>query len=164
MDTTTASTRTQGLLGLFDYQTTFFAKALVGISEEDMYNRLNTNANHMAWLAGALVAQRFQMASETGSGMKQTGGELFANFQGIQAGAKYPSIGEYIKDWDRITPEAREALVKIDDKKLDSDFDMGGFSMKYYELICFTIYREANMIGQLALWRRLLGYPALKYD
>ena len=42
--------------------------------------------------------------------------------------------------------------------------DMGGMKMTYHELISFTIYREANMIGQLALWRRLLGYPALKYD
>ena len=43
-------------------------------------------------------------------------------------------------------------------------FDMGGMKMTYYELISFTIYREASIIGQLALWRRLLGYPALKYD
>ena len=64
----------------------------------------------------------------------------------------------------KITPEARKALVEIDDKKLDSEMDMGGMKMTYHELISFTIYREANMIGQLALWRRLLGYPALKYD
>ena len=164
MSTQTASTRTQGLLSLFDYQTTFFSKALVGISEEDMYNRLNTNANHMAWLAGALINQRYGMASETEHGLKQTGGELFANYSGIQAGAKYPTIEEYIKDWDRITPFAREALVKIDDKKLDSDFPVDEFKMSYYEMICFSIYREASIIGQLALWRRLLGYPALKYD
>jgi hypothetical protein len=47
---------------------------------------------------------------------------------------------------------------------MDSMFDMGGMKMTYYELISFTIYREASIIGQLALWRRLLGYPALKYD
>ena len=129
-----------------------------------MHNRLNTQANHPAWLAGALVNQRFMMTSETGSGLKQTGEELFKNNKGIQDGAKYPSNAEYLKDWQKITPEAREALVKIDDKKLDSDFNMEGMKMSYYELISFTIYREANMIGQLALWRRLLGHPALKYD
>jgi len=25
------------------------------------------------------------------------------------------------------------------------------------------IYREANIIGQLALWRRLLGYAGINY-
>jgi hypothetical protein len=164
METQTASARTKGLLTLFDYQTGFFPKALVGISQEDMHNRLNTQANHPAWLAGSLVQQRFRMASETGSGLKQTGEELFKDNKGIQDGAQYPTIEQYIQDWNRITPEAREALVMIDDKKLDSEVDMGTFKMSYYELICFTIYREASLIGQLALWRRLLGYPALKYD
>ena len=154
----------QGLLTLFDYQTGFYPKVLDGISEENMHNRLNTEANHPAWLAGALVNQRFMMASETGSGIKQTGEELFKNNKGIQAGVKYPSNAEYISDWQKITPEARKALVLIDDKKLDSEIDMGGMKMTYYELICFTIYREASMIGQLALWRRLLGYPAMRYD
>lgn len=164
METQTASTRTKGLLSLFDYQTGFFPKALVGMSEEDMHNRLNTQANHPAWLAGSLVQQRFRMASETGTGLKQTGEELFKDNKGIQDGVQYPTIAQYLKDWERITPEARQALVMIDDAKLDSKFDMGGMKMTYYELICFTIYREASIIGQLALWRRLLGYPALKYD
>src|SRR4051812_41010589 len=164
MEMQTASTRTSALVSLFDYQTGFFRKALEGLSEKDMYNRLNTQANHPAWLAGAAVQQRFNMASETGSGLKQTGAELFKDNKGIQDGAQYPTITEYLADWEKITPEAREALVKIDDKKLDSVIDMGGFKMTYYELICFTIYREASIIGQLALWRRLLGYPGLKYD
>lgn len=164
METKTASTRTKGLLTLFDYHTGFFAKALEGISAEDMHNRLNTQANHPAWLAGSLVNQRFLMASETSTGFKQTGEELFKNHKGIQDGIKYPSTTEYLKDWEKITPEARKALVEIDDKKLDSDFDMGGMKMSYYDLISFNIYREASIIGQLALWRRLLGYPAIKYD
>ena len=164
MKTQTASTRTEGLLALFDYHTAFFARALDGISKEDMHNRLKTQANHPAWLAGSLVNQRFMMTTETGTGQKQTGEELFKNNKGIQDGATYPTNDEYISDWNRITPEAREALVKIDDKKLDSPFEMEGMKMTYFELISFTIYREASLIGQLALWRRLLGYPAMKYD
>ena len=164
MKTQTASNRTSALLTLFEYQTTFFPRALDGMSEEDMHNRLNTQANHPAWLAGSLVAQRFMMASETGTGLRQNGEELFKNNKGMQDGVQYPTSAEYRSDWEKITPQAREALVTIDDKKLDSEIDMGGMKMTYYEMICFSIYREASIIGQLALWRRLLGYPALKYD
>lgn len=164
MKTETASTRTHGFLTLFDYHTGFFARALDGISKEDMHNRLKTQANHPAWIAGALINQRLMMTTETGTGQKQTGEELFKNYKGIQEGATYPANDEYNSDWNRITPEARQALIKMDDKKLDSPFEMEGMKMSYYELISFTIYREASMIGQLALWRRLLGYPALKYD
>lgn len=164
MNTQTKSTRTQGLLTLFDYQTGFFSRALDGISADDMHNRMGTAANHPAWLAGSLVHQRFMMASESNHGIKQTGEDLFKDWKGIQEGARYPSNEEYINDWNRITPIARQALQELDDARLDSDFDMGGMKMKWYEMISFTIYREASMIGQLALWRRLLGYPAIKYD
>ena len=164
METQANSNRTIALLTLFDYQTGFFAKALEGFSEEDMYKRLNTQANHPAWLTGSLVQQRFWMAEERDTGLKQTGEALFKDGKGIQTDAKYPSLSEYRSDWERITPEARQALVTIDDTKLDSEIDMGGMKMTYYEMICFSIYREASIIGQLALWRRLLGYPALKYD
>src|SRR5688572_29527086 len=121
METKTASTRTRGLLTLFDYHTDFFPKALAGMTAEAMHDRLGTEANHPAWLAGSLVNQRFMMSSESGTALKQTGEEFFKNNQGIQAGAQYPTNAEYIKDWEQITPLARQALVSIDDKKLDSD-------------------------------------------
>lgn len=164
MSTKTASSRTEGFLTLFDLHTTFFLRALDGISEEDRHNRLNTQANHIAWLAGSVVQQRFQMVEETHPGQKSTGDELFGIQQGIREDVTYPTIAEYRKDWERISPLAREALIMADDQKLASEIDMGFMKMTLYELISFTIYREANLIGQLALWRRLLGYPALKYD
>ncbi len=164
MKTETASTRTEGLLALFDLQTALLAKAVDGIKESDMYDRKGTKANHMAWLAGALVAQRFLMASETRPDLKQTGADLFGMNKGIQDDAKYPTNDVYLKDWETITPFAREALTKLDDARLDSELDMGGMKMTWYEMISFTIYREASMIGQLALWRRLLDYPAMRYD
>lgn len=160
----TKATRAEGLLTLFDMQTTFFERAIEGISVADMHNRLNTKANHMAWLTGSLVQQRYWMTTEVQQGLKQTGEELFKDYKGIQDDAVYPTNAEYINDWKKFTPIAREALVTISDAKLDSELDMGGMKMTHYEMISFTIYREASMIGQLALWRRLLGYPALKYD
>jgi hypothetical protein len=154
----------EGLVTLFDLHSGFLRRALEGIAETDMYERKGTKANHMSWLAGALVAQRFTMAADIRPDLKQTGAELFANNRGIQDEAKYPTPAEYLKDWETITPFARQALVDIDDAKLDSDFHMEGMKMSWYDLVSFTIYREASMIGQLALWRRLLNYPAMRYD
>ena len=164
METNTASSRMEGLLTLFDMQTTFFARAIEGISEEDMHSRLNTKANHMAWLTGSLVAQRYYIIKESHPELKQTGADLFEDNKGIQEGLSYPSNAEYLKDWEKVSPIAREVLATASDEKLDSVIDMGFMKMSYYELISFTIYREASIIGQLALWRRLLDYPALRYD
>jgi hypothetical protein len=104
------------------------------------------------------------MTSETHPELKQNGEELFKDNKGIQDDAKYPATDEYLKDWEKISPIAREALMSMDDEKLDREIDMGFMKMTYYELLSFTIYREASIIGQIALWRRLLNYPALKYD
>lgn len=145
-------------------QTDFLKRALDGLSDEDMYNRLGTKANHMAWLTGSLVAQRYMMVTETHPEMKQSGAELFANNKGIDDTAKYPTIAEYLEDWNKVTPAAREALIALDDAKLDSILDMGFMKMPFYEMLTFTMYREASMFGQLALWRRLLDKPAMKYD
>jgi len=41
---------------------------------------------------------------------------------------------------------------------------MPGETMNFYDLISFLTYREANCIGQIALWRRILGYEAMKYQ
>jgi hypothetical protein len=163
METTTASSRMQALLVLYNMQTTFFKKAIDGISDEDAHNRLNTKANHIAWLAGTLVEQRFHIARDFGSDLKQSGDELFKNNQGIKDNVMYPSLAQYKTDWETISPISREAFIKVTDEKLDSIIDMGGMKMSFYDLIAFTVYREANCIGQIALWRRLLGYDAMKY-
>lgn len=164
MDTKTASTRTEGLVTLYDLHTTLFERALEGIPDTDMHNRLGTKANHMAWLAGSVVAQRFQMAQDVDRNLEQTGAELFKDNKGIEDGIQYPTVAEYLADWKKVTPAARKALVTIDDQKLDSELDMGGMKMTWFELVTFTKFREASMIGQLALWRRLLGHPAMKYE
>jgi hypothetical protein len=164
MNTTPASTRMIGLLPLFDLQTNYFERALEGIDQKDAQQRLGTQANHIAWLAGSLVHQRFLMISETHPGNHQQGEELFKNNQGIQAGATYPTLAEYVDDWKKVSPMAREGLLSITDQKLDSLLDMGGMKMTYIELITFSTFREASIIGQIALWRRLLGYPGMRYD
>ena len=164
MEIKTKSSRMYSLITLYDMHTGFFTKAIDGISDNDAHNRLNTKANHISWLAGSLVQERFDLASNLGAGMKQNAYELFKNHQGIQDNVTYPALPEFKKDWDNVTPVLRSFLSDLTDEKLDSVFEIPEMKMSYYELISFLTYREANCIGQIALWRRLLGYPAIKYD
>ena len=165
MKTKPVSNRMFSLVVLYDMQTTFFANAIEGLSDDDRHQRLNTKANHIAWLTGSLVEQRYEIANLLGSDLKQSAHELFKDNKGIQDDITYPSLTEFKKDWESITPVLREALINADDKKLDESFEMmPGMSMTYYDLISFCSYREANCIGQIALWRRLLGYPGMKYN
>ena len=156
--------RMSSLIVLYDMHTTYFANVIVDISDKDSHNRLNTKANHIAWLTGSLVEQRYEIAKMLGSDNKQAAHELFKDNKGIQDNITYPSLSEFKKDWETISPVLRNALVNISSEKLDDSFEMmPGMKMTYYDLITFIIYREANIIGQIALWRRLLGYEAMKY-
>ena len=160
----TNSNRIFSLVVLCDMHTTFFFSALDGISDNDAHNRLNTKANHIAWLTGSLVQQRHEIATSLGADRKQAAHELFKDNKGIQDNVTYPSLAEFKKDWENITPVLKEALVNVSDEKLDELFEMmPEMRMTYFDLITFIIYREANIIGQIALWRRLLGYEAMKY-
>ena len=164
METKPVSNRMFSLIVLHDMHTKLFNNALEGISDLDAHNRLNTKANHIAWLAGSIIHERFEIANSLGVDKKAATGELFKDHKGIQDNITYPSLAEYKKDWELISPLLREAYLKVTDEKLDEKFEMmPGMSMSYYDLISFTIYREANIIGQIALWRRLLGYEAIKY-
>ncbi len=156
--------RLSSLIAMYDMQTTFFISALDGISEKDAQNRLNTKANHIAWLTGSLVQQRFEIYNDlTNGNEEQQAIELFKNNQGIKDGIAYPTLEQFKKDWQHISPKTREALVNADADTLGKKIEMPGMEATLYEIIVFSMYREANCIGQIALWRRILGYEPMKY-
>lgn len=161
---TAKDNRIISLVNLYDWQTDFFKSVLDGISDADAHKRLDTPANHIAWLAGSLVQQRFELANElSGSSHEQQADELFKNNQGIKDGVSYPPLEQFKTSWETISPIAREALLEATTEKLNSILKMPGMEMTLYDYVLFTIYREANCIGQIALWRRLLGYGPMKY-
>ena len=156
-----------GLIALYDMHTEYFKRAIDGISDTASHSRLDTKANHVAWLTGSLVQERFEFAKLFGSELQQAAHELFSDHKGIQDGVTYPPLKDFQKDWERISPVLRDILVNLRAEQLDSILEwpeMPEMSMPYFDFLSFVIYREANCIGQIALWRRLLNYPALKYD
>ena len=155
--------RLYAIFDLYDLHTDFFRRALEGISDDDAHKRLDTKANHVAWIAGSVVESRFVGARNVGLDLRQEADELFKDFKGIQDDVRYPPLSQYLADWDRISPLLREKTLEVDAAWLDERKNMGGWEASNLELINFSTYREANMIGQIALWRRLLGYPGMNY-
>ena len=160
----TKDSRLSSLLYLYDMQTNFYSNAIEGISDKDAHKRLDTKANHIAWLSGTLVQQRFEMFNWITEGNEQQKGhELFKDNQGIKDLTTYPTLEEYKEDWNHISPKLREALIASDKTVFDRTVEIPGMEFSLFELFGFMIYREANCIGQIALWRRLLSYEPMKY-
>src|SRR5687767_457223 len=105
-----SDSRMYSLLVLYDMHTDFFYKALDGIQDKDAHNRLGTKANHIAWIAGSLVQERFELAKTLGVDRTSNAYELFKDHKGIQADASYPSLESYKTDWKEISPLLKSAL------------------------------------------------------
>jgi hypothetical protein len=163
MENKAINARIKPFLFLYDVHTGLFPNVIEGISDKDSQNRMGTKANHVAWLAGALVQQRVEIANVLGADFKQSADELFKDYKGIQENVTYPSLSSYKTDWDKVSAVLKEKLENVNDETLDKVFEMEGESMKYFDMIAFSIHREAYLIGQIGLWRRLMGYEAMKY-
>ncbi|MBE2227420.1 MAG: DinB family protein [Ignavibacteria bacterium] len=166
MDTKAKSSRIEPLLFLYDLHTQLFPNVITGITHEDAHKRLDSKANHAAWIAGTLVQQRVDIINDLGGKAEQQAKDLFSNFQGIKDDVTYPELEIYNKDWQMVSGEARKLLAEITDEKLDSIYkvpEMPEMDMPFFDMIGYSIHRESYLIGQIGLWRRLLGYPAMKY-
>ncbi|HEY9342026.1 MAG TPA: DinB family protein [Hanamia sp.] len=150
---------------IYDYHTKMFINALDDISDKDAQNRLGTKANHIAWIAGSLVYQRQFLANAVGIDVKQTSEKLFENNRGIQDNVEYPSLEEYKDDWEKISPLLKDALANMSEEQLNGPdpFKMPGGNYTFFDTTIFSIDRESYCIGQIGLFRRLLGYEAMKY-
>lgn len=157
------SSKLYGILVLYEMHTDFLLRALAGIDQKDAQKRLDTKANHIAWITGSIVQGRFFLAKSLGKDLKAKTGELFVDNKGIIDDANYPSLDAFKEDWNLISPVLLEALQNMDEEQLNQQFEMPGMEMTIFDMISFTTYREANCIGQIALWRRLLGYPGMNY-
>ncbi|MFC3559365.1 DinB family protein [Pedobacter jamesrossensis] len=163
MKTKPISDKLYGLVVLYEMHTDFLLKALAAIDEKDAKKRMDTKANHIAWITGSVVYGRYHLAKSFDIDLLSSTGELFKDNQGIIDDANYPSIEEFTKDWQKISEPLLQALLNATDKKLDEPYEMPGMKMTLFDMISFGTYREANCIGQIALWRRLLGYPGMNY-
>ena len=154
------------LISIYDWHTKLFKNVIDSITDTDAQNRLHTKANHIAWIAGSIVNGRYEMAKFFGIDLQQTSHELFKDNKGIQENVSYPSLDEYRKDWEKINHVLKEALENAKDDKLNSPdpFNMPGGPYTFFDTLVACIDRESYCIGQIGLWRRLLGYEAMKYE
>jgi hypothetical protein len=166
METATGKTALTVLTDIYDWHTKLFKNVLDAITAEDAQNRLNTKANHIAWIAGSLVYSRYALAKFFNINPEQHTLELFKDFKGIEDNTTYPSLQDYQQDWDTISPLLRDALVNASPEQLNGPdpFGMPGENLTFLDTITACNDRESYCIGQIGLWRRLLGYEAMKYN
>lgn len=163
MKTNPISSKLYGIMVLYEMHTDFLIRALDGIDEQDAERRMDTKANHIAWITGSIVYGRYHLAKSFGIDQVSSTGELFKDNKGIVDDANYPTLKAFKEDWQKISAPLKTALLNSTDEQLAQAYEMPGMKITLFEMISFSTYRDANCIGQIALWRRLLGYEGMKY-
>lgn len=146
-------------------QTQLYKNTLAGLKDDDVVKQFAPNTNHVAWLAGHLVSTRYMLANVLGINDSEPFPDIFAGGKGMQAGTKYPQASEMSRGWDEITEKIIGKLKTLSENEIKADAPQPvptGKSVGAF--INFITHHEAYTIGQLGLLRRLLGYPAMKYN
>lgn len=145
-----------------------FNNMLDGIQEADAQTRIENKTNHFTWMAGNLVNSRYWLAGILGIPEKDPNEDLFKDAKALDINAKYPTLDELKKEWHKISPLLYQKLLQIDEAELMQAFEFG-MNVPYVEenklnMVGMCIDRESYLFGQLGLMRKILNYPAVRYD
>ena len=88
METKPKSLKMAPFIFLYDLHTQLYPNVITGITPEDAHKRLDSKANHAAWIAGSLLQQRVEMINNLGGKASQAEEEHFNNNQGIKDDVK----------------------------------------------------------------------------
>jgi hypothetical protein len=145
-----------------------FLNALDGVSEEDALKRIDGQTNHIVWMAGNFVNVRYAMAHVLGLQENDPYHELFFMGKTLDESYHYPSVLELKENFKSISPKVYAALLQVDDTQLAELFKINMnipcIEEDKLNFIGMCIGREDYLAGQIALMRRLLHYPGMKYD
>jgi hypothetical protein len=165
MTTQTSTSPISDLIGQFKLQERLFTNVTFEIKNEDGQKKINQNTNHLAWLVGHTVSTRNMLVNVLGVKTSEPFPDLFSQGKGLQENVTYPTLAELTKDWSSLSQKLEEKLHALTESELAANAPFPtplGPSIKNF--ISFCAHHEAYTIGQMGLYRRFLGYPAMKYS
>jgi uncharacterized damage-inducible protein DinB len=155
----------QPLAALLALNTDLLLNSLEGLGEDDGRWRPGGTANHVAFLTAHLVDARHFMARLVGRDLANPLSTLLAGARRLEDIPDFPALVELSEAWraiaahlDRILPalETGELAQVTPQKFPGSDGTLLG-------AIGFLVQHESYHIGQIAMLRRMRGFPAMSY-
>jgi hypothetical protein len=146
--------------------TRLFHNVIKEVTEEHARTPIGGSPNHITWITGHIVSNRYMLATILGLAVREPFAELFERGKGIQEDGIYPPLKSLADGWDGLSEKIVAKLESLteDDLLADppirtpvaSDQTLRGF-------ITFIAHHEAYHIGQLSLARRHYGYEPMEY-
>jgi len=152
------------LVEILRLNTDLLHNALDGVSDADAGRRI-AGTNPAAFLAAHLVDARHFLAGLLGAPLADPFGDALRDVRSADDVKVLPPLAEILSAWDAIASHVDGALRAATADQLAARspqaFPVGDPSLGAG--IAFLMQHESYHIGQMALLRRQLGYPAMTY-
>ncbi len=161
----TATTTLQPVIEAFKMQTRLFRNVIQDITEEHAKAHFGGSPNHIAWITGHIVANRYILGALLGLPDKGPYPELFESGKGIQHEIDYPSLEKLTEHWETFGEKIIDKMESLTEDELQAEppieTPIGDKTLRGF--ITFLCHHEAYHIGQLSLARRHFGYEPMSY-
>ena len=165
---TPASEKLSILVPAYRMHSQSFLNALKDITNDHWLDRNGGRTNHMAWMFGNFVNCRYWLAGLLGSAETDPHEDLFKDAKALNESYSYPGLDELRKSFQHISPIAYQLMLDVSENKLKEPYHMG-MDVPFVEenvqnMIGMCIDREAYLLGQIGLMRKLVGLKAISYE
>ncbi|HEY0994832.1 MAG TPA: DinB family protein [Gemmatimonadaceae bacterium] len=154
------------LADLFRLNTRLLINCLDGLSEEDARGCPVPGVNSAAFVAAHLVDARHGLLGMLGRPQENPLAPALAGARGMSDVDALPRLGELVSAWRSVGLALDACLADLDASVLDRpaprNFPIDDRSM--LGVVAFLAQHDSHHVGQVALLRRALGYPAMRYS
>ena len=150
---------------LLRLNTRLLLNCLEGLSDDQASVRVLPPTNSVAFLVAHLIDARHKLLAVLGGAAENPLTELFADARSIDDVPSLPSLVELCEAWQAVASALASRLAELSAEEIDAPAPQRypGDDPSVLGALAFLVQHDSYHIGQLALLRRALGLPAMRY-
>jgi len=153
------------IISIYKTNSKLFINSFDTVTEANAIKRPNKKTNSMIFIALHILDARFFILNQIGLSAKNPFEKYIDWVKAIDEIKIYPKLRDVLSTWKRVDKIFIDELNRLTPKRWNSDlqyrFPNGN---KIISMVSFLAEHEAYHVGQLALIRKFLGYPATSYE
>jgi uncharacterized damage-inducible protein DinB len=162
MTTATSNAVVAPIAMIFAVNDDLVARALDGLTPQELWQAPTERNNAMLWIAGHVVQTRATVLELLGETVDTGWGNVFERGATVAEPEKYPSRESIEQMHREVGPRLLAKLASLDDQYLarPATMELPGVRTIADQLGFFALH-DTYHVGQMAYIRKALGYPAL---
>jgi uncharacterized damage-inducible protein DinB len=136
-----------------------------GLSDEQADTRVLPAVNSVSFLVAHLTDARYTLLGVLGGVAENPHATLLADARGIDDVPALPPLAELVEAWWTVDGALASRLAAVTAEALDerAPHSYPGGDPSVLGTLAFLTQHDSYHIGQLAMLRRALGFPAMRY-